>query len=53
MPTLVFFGVVTEAQDEEVNRHFSPPSTEERFNLVTYNVDLTNETLPTPPESGR
>jgi hypothetical protein len=51
-PEGVFFGVVTEAQVEEVNRHFSPPSTEEGFNLVTYDVDPTDETMPTP-ESGR
>jgi predicted kinase len=35
-PEGLFFGVVTEAQLEEVNRYFSPPGAEERFNVVVY-----------------
>ena len=37
-PEGLFFGIVTEAQVEEVNRYFSPPGDDERFNVVTYDV---------------
>jgi hypothetical protein len=36
----VFFGVVTEAQLDEVNKHFSPPSADERFNLVVHDAPI-------------
>ena len=35
-PEGIFFGVVTDAQVAEVNRHFVAPSPEERFNLVVH-----------------
>ena len=35
-PEGVFFGVVTEAQVDEVNRFFAPPSGEEGFTLVVH-----------------
>jgi predicted kinase len=35
-PEGLFFGTVTEAQVEEVNRYFSPPGADERFNVVIY-----------------
>ncbi len=35
-PPGVFFGVVTEAQVEEVNRYFTPPSSDEGFQLVMH-----------------
>jgi predicted kinase len=35
-PQGLFFGVVTEAQLEEVNRYFAPPGAEEGFNVVVY-----------------
>ena len=37
-PEGLFFGIVTEAQLEEVNRYFSPPGADERFNVVIYDV---------------
>ena len=37
-PEGLFFGIVTEAQVEEVNRYFSPPGADERFNVVIYDV---------------
>jgi len=35
-PEGVFFGVVTEAQVDEVNRFFAPPSGEEGFTVVVH-----------------
>jgi predicted kinase len=35
-PEGVFFGVVSEAQVDEVNRYFVPPSDEEGFNIVVH-----------------
>jgi predicted kinase len=33
-PEGLFFGIVTDAQVEEVNAYFSPPGADERFNIV-------------------
>ena len=35
-PEGVFFGVVSEAQVDEVNKYFTPPSTDERFRVIAY-----------------
>jgi hypothetical protein len=35
-PAGVFFGVVTDAQVEEVNKYFTPPAVEEGFHVVSH-----------------
>jgi predicted kinase len=37
-PDGIFFGTVTEAQVEEVNRYFTAPTAEEHFNIIVYDV---------------
>lgn len=37
-PPGVFFGIVTDAQLEEVNRYFVPPAEDEGFTVATYDA---------------
>lgn len=37
-PEGVFFGIVTEAQLDEVNKFFMPPGADEGFNVVVYDA---------------
>jgi predicted kinase len=39
-PEGIFFGIVTDAQVGEVNRHFLPPSPEERFTVVVHHARM-------------
>jgi hypothetical protein len=45
-PQGVFFGVVSEAQIDEVNKYFVPPGAEEGFNVVEHDIGSSDTMLP-------
>jgi predicted kinase len=45
-PKGLYYGLVTEAQFDEVTRHFVPPSDDEKFHIIHYEAEV-------PPPSDR